>query len=78
MALHGIHIKKSHKGLMHKDVGKAPGAPITEGDIQKELSSKDPKKRARGQFAKSARHFKHGKAKRKGSVSDRLYGKHEG
>lgn len=50
----GIHIQKSHVGLMAKDLGKKPGAPMTVSDIGKELRSGDPAKRSRGNFARMA------------------------
>jgi len=49
------HIKK---GAMHKDLGKAPGAPITQSDIKKE-AAKGPLGAKRANFARMAkRHFK--------------------
>lgn len=54
----GIHIKPSHKGLMHKDLGKPAGAPITEADIAKE-KTKGPAAKKRAVFAENAKHWHH-------------------
>ncbi len=54
----GIHIKKSHEGLMHKDLGKAPGAPITSSDIAKEKKG-GPAAKKRAVFAENARKWHH-------------------
>ena len=55
-----MKIKKSHKGLLHSDLGiPDDGKPIPMTDVLKELHSSDPKKAARGRFALMAkRHFK--------------------
>lgn len=76
MALHGIEIKKSHKGRFARDVGKKPGEHITESDIEKGLHSKDPAERKRANFARNARKWKHkGKKKGDGERAEKLYGK---
>jgi len=54
-----IHIKKSHKGLFHKDVGKKQGEHITEADIEKGEHSKSAAVRKRAVFAENARHWHH-------------------
>jgi len=46
------------KGKMHKDVGKAPGAGITEADISKE-KSKGGVFAKRAQFAENAKKWHH-------------------
>jgi len=75
MALHGIDIKPSHKGLFHKDVGKKLGEKITSSDIEKGLHSKNPAERKRANFARNARKWNH-KGKSEGtSRADKLYGK---
>ena len=75
MALHGIHIKKSHEGRFHKDVGKKAGEKITSSDIEKGLHSKNPAERKRANFARNARKWNHkGKSEGK-SRADKLYGK---
>lgn len=74
MALHGIHIKKSHEGRFHKDVGKKPGEKITSADIEKGLHSKNPAERKRANFARNARKWNHKGSSTK-STSDKLYGK---
>jgi hypothetical protein len=46
------------KGAMHKDLGKKPGAPITQADIKTE-AAKGPLGAKRANFARMAkRHFK--------------------
>lgn len=80
MALHGISIKPSHKGLFHKDVGKKPGAKITSADIDKGLASKNPAERKRANFAKNARKWNKGGKAEQGKAkstdrAERLYGK---
>lgn len=72
MAFHGIHIKKSHEGRFHKDVGKKPGAKITSADIQRGLRSKNPAERKRANFARNARKWHHGKGRK--SKAESLYG----
>jgi len=52
------------KNQLHKDVGKAPGAKITEADIAKE-KSKGGVYAKRAQFAENAKMWNHpGKGKR--------------
>lgn len=72
MALHGIHIKPSHKGLLHKDLGVAAGKKLTGAEIAKAKNSDNPAERKRATFAANARKWKHGKAKK--STSSKLYG----
>ncbi len=55
----GIHIKKSHKGALHRDLGVAQGKPIPVSKIKAAENSPDPAVRRRAQFADNARHFKH-------------------
>lgn len=53
------------KNQLHKDLGKAPGAKITEADITKEKSQGGVFAR-RAQFAENAKNWRHpGKGKRK-------------
>jgi hypothetical protein len=47
-----------NKNKMHKDVGKAPGAKITEADIAKE-KSKGGVFAKRAQFAENAKKWNH-------------------
>lgn len=67
MALHGIHIKPSHRGKFT-----AKGISVEEG-----LHSKDATTRKEANFARMAkRHFKPLKKKRTdGERSERMYGK---
>ncbi len=54
-----IHIKPSHKGLLHKDLGIPQGEPIPESRIKAAENSPDPAVRKRAHFAENARHFNH-------------------
>jgi hypothetical protein len=49
---------KLKKNQLHKDVGKAPGARITEADLAKE-KAKGGAFAKRAQFAENARKWKH-------------------
>lgn len=55
----GIHIKKSHEGLLHKDLGVPAGQPIPSGKLEKALHSPDPAERKRANFANNAKHWNH-------------------
>jgi len=55
---------KLKKGQMHKDVGKKPGAKITEADIKKERAAGGVKAK-RAQFAENAKHWDHSKGGKK-------------
>jgi hypothetical protein len=57
---HGIHIKKSHEGLLHKDTGTPTGEPISESSLQEAKHSSNPAERKRATFAENARHWHHG------------------
>jgi hypothetical protein len=54
-----IHIKPSHKGLLHKDLSVAAGKPIPESKIQSAKNSSDPAVRKRATFAENAKHWRH-------------------
>lgn len=54
-----IKIKKSHKGLLHKETGTPKGKKIPEKKIIKAEHSKNPKERKRAVFAENAKHFNH-------------------
>ncbi len=54
-----IHIKKSHKGLLHKDTGTKPGKKISAAALTKALHSKNPAVRKRAVFAKNAKKWAH-------------------
>jgi hypothetical protein len=56
----GVHIKASHKGLLHKDTGTAEGKKIPEAKIKKAEHSKDAAVRKRAVFAENAKHWKKG------------------
>ena len=76
MALHGIHIKKSHEGKLHKDLGVSAGKKLTAKQIAKAKASSNPAERKRAVFAQNARKWKHGSKPK--STSDKLYGKKAG
>ena len=50
-----IHIKASHKGLLHKNLGVAKGKKISSAKIEKATHSKNPAVKKRAVFAKNAR-----------------------
>jgi len=54
-----IHIKKSHKGLLHKKLGVAQGSPIPSGKLSEALGSKSESLRREAQFAENAKKWKH-------------------
>ena len=55
----GIHVKKSHQGLLHKNLGVAKGEPIPAKKLAKAEHSSDPKVRKRAVFAENAKHWHH-------------------
>jgi hypothetical protein len=55
MSKSGIHIKPSHKGLLHKDTGTPPGKKIPASKIEKAEGSSDPAVRKRAVFAENAK-----------------------
>jgi len=73
MALHGIHIKPSHRGKFARAVGKKPGEPITTADIKKGENSSSATERKEANFAKVARTWKHGE--KKNTRAKRMYEK---
>jgi hypothetical protein len=56
-----IHIKKSHEGLLHRELNVPLGQPIPAAKMEKALHSRDPAARKRAQFAVNASHFQHPK-----------------
>ena len=54
-----IHIKPSHKGLLHKNLHVPQGQPIPEKKLSHALSSDNEAVRKRAQFAENAKHFHH-------------------
>lgn len=54
-----IHIKKSHEGLLHEELGVKPGQKIGIGQLMKAKHSKSPAERKRATFAENARHWNH-------------------
>jgi hypothetical protein len=56
-----IHLKKSHEGLLHKDLNVPAGQPIPADNLEKALHSSDTAERKCAQFAENASHFHHPK-----------------
>ena len=56
-----IHIKPSHKGLLHKDLGIKKDSPIPEKKLEKAKHSSDAAVRKRAVFAENAKHWNHKK-----------------
>ncbi len=54
-----IAIKKSHRGLLHEDLGVKPGEPIPLSRLMGALHSKNPAVRKRANFARNARSWNH-------------------
>jgi hypothetical protein len=54
-----IHIKPSHKGELHRDLGVAQGKPISLADLMQAKRSKSPAVRRRATFAANARTWNH-------------------
>jgi hypothetical protein len=53
----GIHIKKSHEGLLHRDLGVAAGKPIPEAKLKKAEEHAGPAEKKRIVFAENARRW---------------------
>ncbi len=58
-----IHIKKSHKGLLHKDLGVGADKKIPAGKLEKATHSSNAAVKKRAVFAENAKHWHHGGAK---------------
>jgi len=56
----GIHIKKSHEGLLHKDLGVKAGEKIPAKKLTAAKSSSDPAERKRAVFATNAKRWHKG------------------
>jgi hypothetical protein len=52
-----IHIKASHRGLLHRDLGVRPGQPIPAAKIAAARKSADPAVRKRAVFAQNAKRW---------------------
>ena len=77
MALHGIHIKASHKGKLHEDLGVKKGEKLTNAELAKAKRSKNPAERKRATFAENARKWKKRGEKPEKSRAERMYGKED-
>lgn len=58
-----IHIKPSHKGLLHKDLNVPQGKPIPAAKLARAEKSDSPAVRKRATFAENAKHWGHGESK---------------
>jgi hypothetical protein len=54
-----IHIKPSHRGRLHRDLGVPEGQKIKAAALERALHSKDPAVRKRANFARNARKWHH-------------------
>ena len=54
-----IHIKKSHQGLLHKQLGVPQGQPIPASKLQAAANSSNAATRKRAQFAINAKGWNH-------------------
>jgi hypothetical protein len=54
-----IHIKKSHEGELHKELGVKSGDKIPAKKLEKAADSKNPAERKRAVFAENAKKWKH-------------------
>ena len=70
----GIHIKSSHKGLLHKKLGIPEGKPIPRGILEKAAHSKSPSERKEVDFALNAEGWDHSK----GAQGSPKAGPHDG
>lgn len=50
-----IHIKKSHRGLLHRDMGVPQGKKLTMGQMQRAAKNASPAEKKRIVFAENAR-----------------------
>ncbi len=55
----GIHIKPSHKGLLHKDMGVPQGKKLSLGSLEDAKNGADPAEKKRIVFAENARKWNH-------------------
>ena len=60
MSKSGIHIKKSHEGLLRKGTKTKEGHKISEKSLSKAKHSKDPAVRKRAVFAENSKHWHKG------------------
>ena len=55
-----ININPAHKGLLHKKLHVAQGAPMPAGKVEKATHSSNETLRKEAQFAENAKHWHHG------------------
>jgi hypothetical protein len=60
-----IHIKPSHKGLLHKELGVPEGKPISEKKLEKAEKSASPAEQKRITFAETAKKWNHTGSKKR-------------
>ena len=70
----GIHIKESHKGLLHKDLGVPQGQKIPASKIESATHSSNPVLKKRAVFAENAKKWHDGK---ECGTCDRIFGEEE-
>lgn len=71
-----IHIKPSHKGLLHKELGVKAGSPIPAKKLEKAADSKSPAERKRAVFAENAKKWNKGGEKKEPNNPDGNPGYH--
>lgn len=54
-----VHIQRSHRGELHRDLGVPQGKPVPEAKLEQAKRSADPVERKRATFAENARHWTH-------------------
>jgi hypothetical protein len=55
----GIHIKPSHRGMLHKEMGVPAGEKIPTSRLEKAKEGASPAERKRITFAENAKHWNH-------------------
>jgi hypothetical protein len=65
----GIHIKESHKGLLHKDLGVPEGEKIPASKLEAAKKNASPSEMKRITFAENAKKWSHtGQKKSKSTI----------
>ena len=72
-----IYIKKSHKGMLHRDLGVAQGKPIPASKLAKAKNSSSPAVRKRATFAANAKKWSHGKSDKSKGMSKSWHSKYK-
>ncbi len=66
----GIHIKESHKGLLHEELGVSEGEKIPASKIEKAKKNASPAEMKRITFAENAKKWKHTGPKKKSTIKE--------